>query len=201
MLQGAYAVKRIRKLLPFFKILLLGWSWTNEFGGGSGLLPWNLPAFVGQLHPDDLICLRCFVDRGPDGFDAQLPRNWADLFDTEALRRSLAPTGSSVGLIRSDKILLLFGPETRPAAVDFESKFHESGLANVQITLEWVEGGSAESLWHHTSALLAKAKMTSVRVVASLRSADKRFPACISHLCPIALRFVAQFQTNDHEPD
>ena|ERR1039457_3648359 len=93
MLQGAYAVKRIRKLLSFFKILLLGWSWTNEFGGGSGLLSWNLPAFVGQLHPDDLICLRCFVDRGPDGVDAQLPRNWADLFDTEALRRSLAPTG------------------------------------------------------------------------------------------------------------
>ena len=67
------------------------------------------------------------------GVDCQLPENWADLFDTGALRRSLAPTENTIGPIRSDKILLLFGPETRPAAVDFESKFHESGLASVQV--------------------------------------------------------------------
>jgi hypothetical protein len=217
----------------------------------------------------------------------------------------LAPTGSGVGLIRSDKILLLFGPETRPAAVDFESKFHESGLANVQVT-DYRNFAHGRHLWlaHHpdttiiafissndraiaeaTLKLLPKgirtlrvetsfegvaaafamqaavfelvslygedrgrdpgrptvpmfgrklyhlnafpALSTDLRsaavvrksrarrlaglpalsqaeweaMVASLRSVDKWSPACISHLCPIALRFVAQFQTNDHEPD
>ena len=103
----------------------------------------------GYLATNSLVALNTLIARAY-GVDAQLPRHWADLFDTGALRRSLAPTRGGVGLIRSDKILLLFGPETRPAAVDFESKFHESGLANVQVT-DYRNFAHGRHLWlaHH----------------------------------------------------
>jgi hypothetical protein len=41
-----------------------------------------------------------------------------------------------------------------------------------KITLEWADGGPAEPLWYQTSALLAKARMATVSVVASSRSVD-----------------------------
>ena len=67
------------------------------------------------------------------GADDELPRSWHDLFDPSALKQALAEQSSGVSLIRSDEILVLFGSDTLSAAVDFESKFHESRLANVQL--------------------------------------------------------------------
>lgn len=103
----------------------------------------------GYLATNSLVALNTMIARAY-GANDQLPRDWVDLFDTGALRRSLSLTGEEGGLIRSDKILLLFGPETRPAAIDFESKFHESGLANVQVT-DYRNFAHGRHLWlaHH----------------------------------------------------
>ncbi len=103
----------------------------------------------GYLATNSLVALNTMIARAY-GVDAQLPRHWADLFDRGDLRRSLVPIGGDAGLVSSDKILLLFGPETRAAAVDFESKFHESGLANVQVT-DYRNFAHGRHLWlaHH----------------------------------------------------
>ena len=87
----------------------------------------------GYLATNSLVALNTLISRAY-GADTFFPQNWSDFFDTGNLRRSLSSAQGAVDLIRPDKILLLFGPDTRPAAVDFESKFHESGLASVQVT-------------------------------------------------------------------
>ena len=112
-----------------------------EFGSPAGK--------DGYLATNSLVALNTMIVRAY-GADGQLPQNWADLFVAGALRHSLTPTLSDGGLIRSDEILLLFGPETRPAAVDFESKFHESGLASVQVT-DYRNFAHGRHLWltHH----------------------------------------------------
>jgi len=103
----------------------------------------------GYLATNSLVALHTMIARAY-GVEAKLPRHWVDLFDARSLRRLLSPAGGDVGLLRSDKIVLLFGPEVRPAAVDFESKFHESGLANVQVT-DYRNFAHGRHLWlaHH----------------------------------------------------
>jgi hypothetical protein len=129
---------------------------VRSFSRGAGF-EFDSPAGKdGYLATNSLVALNTMIARAY-GVAAQLPAHWADLFDTEALRRSLVPTGGVVGLIESDKILLLFGPETRPAAVDFESKFHESGLANVQVT-DYRNFAHGRHLWlalHPDTAVIA----------------------------------------------
>jgi hypothetical protein len=62
----------------------------------------------------------------------------------------LAERHQGIPLVQCDELLLLFGPDTRPAAVDFESKFHESGLANVQLA-DYRNFAHGRHLWlaHH----------------------------------------------------
>jgi hydroxymethylpyrimidine pyrophosphatase-like HAD family hydrolase len=86
----------------------------------------------GYLATNSLVALNTVAARAYGRADV-LPRRWRDLFDPTDLKRVLARSYGNVTPIQSDEILLLFGADTRPAAVDFESKFHESGLANVQL--------------------------------------------------------------------
>lgn len=102
----------------------------RSFARGDGFEFGSPAGKDGYLATNSLVALNTMIARAY-GVEACLPQRWADLFDTGPLRHSLALIGDG---IRSDKILLLFGPETRPAAVDFESKFHEAGLATVQAT-------------------------------------------------------------------
>lgn len=86
----------------------------------------------GYLATNSLVALNTIVTRAYGKGDV-LPRSWRDLFDATGLKHSLAQERRGMSALKSDEILLLFGPDSRAAAVDFESKFHESGLANVQL--------------------------------------------------------------------
>lgn len=86
----------------------------------------------GYLATNSLVALNTIVARAY-GKDDVLPQHWRDLFDATDLKQSLALEHRGMSPLTSDEILLLFGPDSRAAAVDFESKFHESGLANVQL--------------------------------------------------------------------
>ena len=87
----------------------------------------------GYLATNSLVALNTIVARAYGKGDT-LPQRWRDLFDGVALKQSLEQAFHlGVSPLKSDEILLLFGPDTRAAAIDFESKFHESGLANVQL--------------------------------------------------------------------
>jgi fructoselysine-6-P-deglycase FrlB-like protein len=106
---------------------------VDSFHRGNGF-EFDSPAGKdGYLATNSLVALNTVIARAY-GAGHHLPQSWSDLFDTRSLKRSLGSTRSDAGLIRSDRVLLLFGPGTRPSAVDFESKFHESGLASVQVT-------------------------------------------------------------------
>jgi hypothetical protein len=71
------------------------------------------------------------------------------------------------------------GQTSSPALSDAARILRQANISGVkvterpfQITLEWLDGGPAESLWYQASALLAKAKMATVNEVASSRSVD-----------------------------
>ena len=138
----------------------------RSFSKGDGFEFGSPAGKDGYLATNSLVALNTMIARAY-GVDAQLPQHWADLFNAGDLRRSLALPGSGVGLIRSDKILLLFGPETRPAAVDFESKFHESGLANVQVT-DYRNFAHGRHLWlaHHLDTTVIAFISSNDRVIA-----------------------------------
>ena len=107
-------------------------SVVETFNRGKGFEFASPAGKDGYLATNSLVAMNTVVARAY-GADGKLPRRWKDLFDPSDLRQTLAEQGPGVSLLQSDEILLLFGPDTRPAAVDFESKFHESALANVQL--------------------------------------------------------------------
>jgi hypothetical protein len=105
---------------------------VRGFNRGSGFEFASPSGKDGYLATNSLVAMNTVVARAY-GRATTLPRRWRDLFDPTDLKRSLTQSHRNIPPIQSDQILLLFGPDTRPAAVDFESKFHESGLANVQL--------------------------------------------------------------------
>jgi trehalose-6-phosphatase len=106
---------------------------VHAFNRGQGFEFATPSGKDGYLATNSLVALNTVVARAYGKSDS-LPRHWCDFFDGEDLKQSLEhATHQGSSPLRSDEILLLFGPDTRAAAVDFESKFHESGLANVQI--------------------------------------------------------------------
>lgn len=105
---------------------------VESFNRGKGFEFASPAGKDGYLATNSLVAMNTIVARCY-GADGHLPRRWRDLFDPSDLRKSLAEQNRGVAPIQSDEILLLYGLDTRPAAVDFESKFHESGLANVQL--------------------------------------------------------------------
>lgn len=105
---------------------------VDSFNRGKGLEFASPAGKDGYLATNSLVALNTIVARAYGG-DSDLPPRYRELFDPAGLRQSLAERHQDIPLVQSDELLLLFGPDTRPAAVDFESKFHESGLANVQL--------------------------------------------------------------------
>jgi hypothetical protein len=106
---------------------------VQSFDRGDGFEFASPAGKDGYLATNSLVALNTMIARAY-GADSDLPHRWGDLFDAASLRHSLSQMRNNASAVQSDEILLLFGPDTRPAAVDFESKFHESGLANVQVT-------------------------------------------------------------------
>jgi hypothetical protein len=106
---------------------------VSSFNRGAGYEFASPSGKDGYLATNSLVALNTLVTRAYGRSDT-LPRHWSDLFDPTDLRQSLTDDRRGTTPLQSDEILLLFGPDTRPAAVDFESKFHESGLANVQLS-------------------------------------------------------------------
>jgi hypothetical protein len=106
---------------------------VQSFDRGDGFEFASPAGKDGYLATNSLVALNTMIARAY-GVDSNLPDRWGDLFDAARLRHSLSQMRNNASAVQSDEILLLFGPDTRPAAVDFESKFHESGLANVQVT-------------------------------------------------------------------
>ena len=105
---------------------------VGGFSRGKGLELASPAGKDGYLATNSLVAMNTILARAY-GADGHLPHHWLDLFDPSDLKRSLAEQSRGLPSIESDEIILLFGPDTRPAALDFESKFHESGLANVQL--------------------------------------------------------------------
>ena len=106
---------------------------ARSFNRGDGFEFASPAGKDGYLATNSLVALNTMITRAY-GADSDLPRRWRDLLDVAGVSQSLTHFSKDATAIQSDEILLLFGPDTRPAAVDFESKFHESGLANVQVT-------------------------------------------------------------------
>jgi len=86
----------------------------------------------GYLATNSLVGLNTIIARAYGEGDA-LPQRWCDLFDATDLRYALEQEHHGISPLQSDEVLLLFGADSRAAAIDFESKFHEAGLANVQL--------------------------------------------------------------------
>ena len=107
-------------------------SAVRSFNRGTGFEFASPSGKDGYLATNSLVALNTVITRAY-GKSNMLPRHWHELFDPSDLERSLRQNHRGATPLQSDEILLLFGPETRPAAVDFESKFHESGFANVQL--------------------------------------------------------------------
>ncbi|MBT9332051.1 hypothetical protein [Paracidobacterium acidisoli] len=105
---------------------------VDSFNRGKGLEFASPAGKDGYLATNSLVAMNTIVARAYGG-GSDLPPRYRELFDPSGLRQSLAERHQDIPLVQSDELLLLFGPDTRPAAVDFESKFHESGLANVQL--------------------------------------------------------------------
>jgi len=151
---------------------------AHSFHRGNGF-EFSSPAGKdGYLATNSLVALNTVIARAY-GAVHDLPQSWSDLFDTRSLKRSLGLTRSDVGLIRSDRILLLFGPETRPAAVDFESKFHESGLASVQIT-DYRNFAHGRHLW--------LAQHPDTTIIAFISPHDRAIAEATLKLLPKAIR-------------
>ena len=151
---------------------------VHSFHRGNGFEFGSPAGKDGYLATNSLVALNTMMARAY-GAGGELPPNWADLFDPGDLRRSFTSIRNSTDLIRSDKILLLFGPETRPAAVDFESKFHESGLASVQVT-DYRNFAHGRHLWlaHHPDTT----------VIAFISSNDRAIADATLKLLPKGIR-------------
>lgn len=111
-----------------------------EFGNPSGK--------DGYLATNSLVALNTILARTYSA-ESELPHTWEEINNWSYLEEALNQSGAkSTPAIRQQQLLLLFGPDTRSAAVDFESKFNESGLASVQVT-DYRNFAHGRHLWLH----------------------------------------------------
>ncbi len=88
----------------------------------------------GYLATNSLVALNTILARAYSS-EADLPSSWAEISHPAEVESALNKKkgGELLSAVCHSELILLFGPETRSAAIDFESKFCESGLASIQI--------------------------------------------------------------------
>lgn len=102
----------------------------------------------GYLATNSLVALNTILARAYS-VEADLPDSWAEIADWSNLDRALNEARTNLApAIEQRHLMLLFGLDTRSAAVDFESKFNESGLASVQVT-DYRNFAHGRHLWLH----------------------------------------------------
>jgi fructoselysine-6-P-deglycase FrlB-like protein len=102
----------------------------------------------GYLATNSLVALNTILARAYSA-ESELPNTWEEISNWSFLEEALnKPYADGPAAIRQQQLLLLFGPDTRSAAVDFESKFNESGLASVQVT-DYRNFAHGRHLWLH----------------------------------------------------
>ncbi len=107
---------------------------VSAYGRGAAFEFGNPSGKDGYLATNSLIALNTLLARAYSA-ESELPDTWDEVNNWAALDAALNKASASHPPATSKKqLLLLFGSDTRSAAVDFESKFHESGLASVQVT-------------------------------------------------------------------
>jgi fructoselysine-6-P-deglycase FrlB-like protein len=104
------------------------------YGNGAAYEFDNPSGKDGYLATNSLVALNTILARAYS-VEGDLPSSWAEIADWTNLDRALSESDTKFApAIEQRQLLLLFGPDTRSAAVDFESKFNESGLSSVQVT-------------------------------------------------------------------
>lgn len=91
----------------------------------------------GFLAVNSLLAFAVILSRVFSSDDTEtLPESFAALLGTADLQAFLSVTtdGSLEGVLERDTIIVLYGPDTKSAAVDLESKFTESALGRVQLS-------------------------------------------------------------------
>lgn len=87
---------------------------------------------VNSLLAFAVILSRVFCSDGAE----TLPGSFASLLGAANLQEFLSTTteGNLEGVLERETMIVLYGPDTKPAAVDLESKFTESALARIQLS-------------------------------------------------------------------
>jgi fructoselysine-6-P-deglycase FrlB-like protein len=119
-----------------------------QYGRGAAFEFANPSGKDGYLATNSLVALNTILARTYNA-GSELPSSWEEINNWSKLEEALNhPSGKNSPAIRERQLLLLFGPDTRSAAVDFESKFNESGLASVQVT-DYRNFAHGRHLWLH----------------------------------------------------
>jgi len=132
----------------------LGGSWAvfcgKENSAGEGLLAGSqTPVFAYELLPDvhgwiavnallgqAVVLARAFIEAYPEHFDA-LPQDIGALLPegVDSLSDALDALVESLGSALSrERLVFLYGPDTKAAALDLDSKFAESGLGKLVLS-------------------------------------------------------------------
>lgn len=91
----------------------------------------------GFLAVNSLLAFAVILSRALCSDDAEaLPRSFAALLGTADLQEFLSTTteGNLEAVLERETMIVLYGPDTKSAAVDLESKFTESALGRIQLS-------------------------------------------------------------------
>jgi hydroxymethylpyrimidine pyrophosphatase-like HAD family hydrolase len=91
----------------------------------------------GFLAVNSLLAFTVILSRAfSSGGEVTLPQTFAALLGTTDLEEFLSTTtdGNLKRVLERETMIVLYGPDTKPAAVDLESKFTESALGRIQLS-------------------------------------------------------------------
>ena len=107
---------------------------VNNYSGGE-TFEFEVPCGRdGFLATNSLLALHTIVLRayGLGVGEDDLPKNFCSLVDQGEIEKKLRHGGAQ-SLLRCDNLIVLFGPDSKPAAIDLESKLTEAALSAVQL--------------------------------------------------------------------